>query len=58
MSAYLGVPHIYDTLFLCMLLFKSPSQAFLVPARILCVLNKFHFNFLKKIILLSVFPKN
>jgi len=45
MVVCLGVPHIYDTFFLCMLLFKSPSQAFFVLARILCVLNKFHFNF-------------
>jgi hypothetical protein len=28
--------------------FKSPSLAFLVLARILFVLNKFHFNFFKK----------
>jgi hypothetical protein len=29
--------------------FKIPSLAFLVLARILCVLNKFHFIFFKKI---------
>jgi hypothetical protein len=47
-GASLCVPHIYGTLFLCMLIFKSPSLAFLVLARILCVLNKFHFSFKKK----------
>jgi hypothetical protein len=44
----LGVLHIYGTLFFCMLLFKSPSLAFLVLTRILSVLNKFQFNFFKK----------
>jgi len=42
MSVCLGVPRIYDTLFL-----KSLNLTFLVLARILCVLNKFYFNFLK-----------
>jgi len=41
MGVCLSVPH------RTMLLFKSPSLAFLVLAKILCVLNKFHFNFFK-----------
>ena len=48
MGVCLGVPHIYDTFFLCMFLLKSPSQAFLVLTGILCVLNKLHFSFFKK----------
>jgi len=34
--------------FICMLLFKPPSLVFFVLARILYVLNKFHFSFVKK----------
>lgn len=45
----LSVPHIYGALFLYMLLFKSHSLAFLLLVRILCVLNKFLFNYSKKI---------
>ena len=39
--------YIRDT-FPLYVVFRSPSLAFLVLARILCVLNKFHFTFLKK----------
>ncbi len=48
---YTSIRHI-QTLFLCMLLFKSSSLAFLVLARILCVLINFILASSKKNIIL------
>jgi len=47
-GCFFGCSAYTETCFLCMLLFKSSNLAFLVLAKILCVLNKFHFIFLKK----------